>query len=508
MKNKKLPLVVIFGRANVGKSTLFNRLTEKRQALVTPIAGTTRDSNEGVVEWNRKQFNIVDTGGILEPLQLIEDKKKKTKAHDIDQQVQEQSRSFLKKADLVLFVVDGIVGLSAEDKQMASIIKKYYKEIAQTKGRILLVANKIDSARQADKIASFYKLALGEPYAVSAATGKGTGDLLEEVLLRLGEANPEFNIVPERVEEPFEDEEKEEETEEENEAFRKPTKKSRGNRDEFINICIIGQTNVGKSQLLNAITGEERTIVSPLPHTTREPQDTFISHKGREIRLVDTAGLNKNVKRRFTLKQGDEFMQAESMQRSLSALHRANIALLVVDISQPLVHQDVKIMQEIVERQKSVIIIANKWDLVTDKDTKKYKTMIYNHVPFARWAPIQFISALTGAKVKKILDLCLEIDLARHQRVTDDELREFMKKIVKIHRPSKGKGTRYPYIHHIWQAGIDPIVFDVRIGSREDLHFSYTRFIENRLRENYGFIGSPIKINVVKKKAVHGSHNQ
>ena len=457
----QLPLVVIFGRTNVGKSTLFNCLTEKHQALVSPAAGTTRDSNLGRVSWRDRDFELADTGGIMDLKHLIN----KTKAsNDIDDKVQRQARQYLKQADLVIFLVDNKTGLLPQDRQMALLIKKN-----AAASKIILTVNKVDGPADRLKIADFYKLSFGEPQLVSAANGSGTGDLLDIIVAKL-----------------------------------KPQKKLAALNEEVeiknsIKICILGKPNVGKSSLLNSILGFERVITSPLPHTTREPQHTQIIYNKEPITLIDTAGISK----RGTKTAG---LEKHGIAKSLIALKKSDLALMVLDISQEITHQDAKLIEEIVEAKRSFIFIANKWDKIEKRDTKKYTDYIYGKLPFAHFAPIQFTSAKTKEKVKKILDLALQIGEQRKLQLSDSQLAHFLARIVKVHRPSKGKGVRHPHIRDFKQTESNPPVFEMRIGAKEDLHFSYVRFIENRLRETYGFLGTPLTITVAKSKNVHGKH--
>lgn len=482
---KNLPLVVIFGRTNVGKSTLFNRLTEKRHALVANIPGTTRDANIDKISWCGKEFELIDTGGIID-LQYLLEKKKKT--DDIEAKVQKQASDYLKQANLVLFMVDGIAGITPHDKQMSLLVKKILSDTS----KIVLVVNKTDSARAKREVPEFYKLALGEPIPVSSHSGSGTGDLLDLIVKKLKIRKARTKIIDD-----------ESEAEEKNALEEE--------KDNTIKVCLLGQPNVGKSSLLNALLGEDRVIVSPVAHTTREPQDTTFEYKGKKIKIVDTAGLSregqKASKRTKTELKTNEDLVASGIAKSLGALNRADIALLVLDVNKTITHQDQSIMEEIIYRKKSVIIIANKWDLVPEKDTKKYTTYIYDNFPFAHWATIQFVSALTKEKIQKVMDLILQISEVRKKEIPASILNSFMMHLVKLHRPSKGRGIKYPRIHKFEQIKTNPPQFEMRIGAKEDLHNSYTRFVENRLREKFDIISTPLSIRVTKGRKVHGAHD-
>ena len=437
-----MPLVVIFGRANVGKSTLFNCLTEKNQALVSNIAGTTRDSNLNEVSWRGKKFILVDTGGIME---LPKEISTKEKPDNLEAKVQRQARQYLTRADLILFLVDAKTGLLPMDKQMALFVKKFLKPME----KIILVANKVDNFRQAGEIAEFNKLALGEPFPVSAATGAGTGDLLDLIVKKIYPVR-NFNLHQGR------------ERQDIISNGVKPAIVGTKNllseeaknllSENSIRVCIIGKPNVGKSSLLNSILGYERVIVSPEPHTTREPQDTEIIYKAKPIVLVDTAGISK----KGTKTKG---LEKHVIAKSLKSLEKSSIALLVLDINKGITHQDAKLVEEIVGRKASMIIIANKWDLIAKKDAKKYTNYIYGSFPFATWAPIHFASALTGSKTNKVLDLILEINEERKIKLGDSQLNKFLLKIVKIHRPAKGRGVKKPHIYEFKQIKDNPPKF-------------------------------------------------
>lgn len=456
--SEKIPLVVICGRTNVGKSTLFNRLTEKRQALISKIAGTTRDANEGIVHWGSKVFQLVDTAGLFD-LNLFNNRKNNA-TDNIDTLAQEQALRYLKEAELIIFLVDGKAGLMPEDRDLAKAIRTKPQYLKKT----ILAVNKLDSSRIRAEAAIFNKLGLGEPSALSAQTGAGTGDFLDLILSKIKakvDKNEDYEI----------------------------------NAD--ARLCIVGKPNVGKSSLLNSLLGYERVIVSETPHTTRESQDIKIEHNNKVIHLIDTAGISRQGHK-------SKGLEKEGIAMSLNSLHKADVALLVLDISELITHQDAKIIQEIVDRHKSLIIIANKWDVIEEKNPKHWQEQIYDKLPFATWAPIIFISAKTGSKVNKILDIALEVTEARKTEISETQLKKFLSRSVKTHLPAKGKGLKAPHIFEIVQNKSNPPVFSIRIGSRDDLHFSYVRFLENRLRKEFSFVGTPIHLRVVKNKKKHG----
>jgi len=457
-KNKAL--VAIFGRTNVGKSTLFNRLTESNHAMVSPIEGTTRDSNRAVVSWRNKEFELVDTGGIMDIGSLSGKAAGLSEADTIDIKVQKQASDYIKRADLIIFLVDAKAGILGDDR----ILVKYLKQ-QKLAVKTILAANKADSPTIRMKVPEFNSLGLGEPLAVSSANGSGTGDLLDVVAKRL-KTNAE--IIP-------------------------------PDKSEAVSVNIVGQPNVGKSSLLNALIGEQKLIVSPVPHTTREPQDSYLEHNGRRIRLVDTAGLSRQGMKAH---KPDKAIRLEKMgiEKSLRNLKESKIALFVIDISERLTHQDSKIVEEIIRNKNSLIVVANKWDLIKEKDTEKFKQYIYSCLSFIEWAPIQFVSALTGEKVRKILDLVTAIDDRRKMEFSEKQLDRFLDKAVKLHRPPKKGGSKRPYLHKLKQTRSDPPKFELVLGANDFLDQTYVRFLENRLRKDFDIIGTPITIYVRKKR--------
>jgi len=457
-KERKIARVVIFGRTNVGKSTLFNALVEKNQALVSKISGTTRDSNLNLVRWQGYEFELVDTAGAIDTYFL---ETKKIKGDDIESQVQRQIKRYLKDSDLILFVVDGQHGLLPDDLKINKIIKKK----TDYKKKTILTVNKIDNPKHRPLAAEFNKLAWPDICLISSATGSGTGDLLEIIIKKLKGRIKKV---------------KEEKKEEVN-----------------IKVCIIGQPNVGKSSLLNALAGENKVIVSSIPHTTREPKDTHLEYKDKKIIIFDTAGIS----RQGTKTEG---LEKEGILKSEQTLKKSDIVLLMIDINQPIAHQDARLIEKIFEQRKSLIIIANKWDLIEERDTKKFTNYVYSRFPFATFIPIIFMSAKHGGKIDKLLDLVLEIQVGREMEISDSILNKFLSRIVKLHLPAKAKGVKNPHIYNFSQTAVNPPRFEVKIGSKDTLHFSYIRFIENRLREKFGFLGTPLHMVISTNRHVHG----
>ncbi|MBU4600611.1 GTP-binding protein, partial [Patescibacteria group bacterium] len=338
----------------------------------------------------------------------------------------------------------------------------------------------------------------------SASSGSGTGDLLDIIIKQLPAQSPITSpLTPllNRREEPSGEGDDEDNLPSYLGGAGGGTDMKAPDGASEVKVCIIGKPNVGKSSLINSILGYERVIVSAAPHTTREPQDTKIEYNNQIINLIDTAGIN----RKGTKTDG---LEKYGIEKSLSALSKSDIALLVLDINKNITHQDAKLVEEIFDRKKSLIIVANKWDLIEERDTKRYTQYIYAQFPFARFAPIQFTSALTGEKTKKVLDLVLEIKEQRGKKLGDSQLNKFLVKIVKRHKPAKAKGTKHPRIYELKQTRSDPPKFELRIGPKDTLHFSYVRFIENRLREQYGFMGTPLTTRITKGRVVHGMHDE
>ena len=440
------PLVTIIGRTNVGKSTIFNRLTENKKAIVSAIPGTTRDQRFGNCFWQGRNILLSDTAGLD-----VES------AEEIDIQSIKKAKEAAEKTDVILFTVDVKAGILPQDKEYAKMIKATGKPV-------IVVVNKVDSNRKLEEVNDFYKLGFKKVFAISAKTGAGTGDLLDEIM-------EEVKDIPEKA---------------------KAIDLSPENE---IRIAIIGKPNVGKSSLINKIIGEERAIVSSIPHTTRDSQDITIEYKDSKdikyyLTFIDTAGIIK--KRKINDK-----LQEQSIEQSLEMIRRCNVVLLVIDAGQEITMQDKNLAREILENNKSLIFVVNKWDLVQDKTThsdKEYKLFLHRHFPYLTWAPIVFTSAKTGFKVERLIQVATEIYHNQYKQIPDAELAEFLRYIVRKQSPKKTKGTKPPFIHAIKQAGTNPLTFELIAEDADNIHFSYRRFIQNQLRKRYNFMGCGIKL--------------
>lgn len=433
--------VALVGRSNVGKSTLFNRLAEAAVALVLPEAGTTRDRLEAEINWNNKSFTLVDTGG-LDPI------RKDVYREDIIK----QSRWAQKEATVIVLVLDAKVGLLPAERVIA-------KELRQSGQTVLVAANKCDNAKLRQNAAVFEKL--NWPLlTVSAKNGSGTGDLLDAITANLT-ATPAGGLNPR------------------------------------LTLTLLGKPNVGKSALLNSLYGEERMIVSPVPHTTRDSQAVLVKHKDIVYRVIDTAGI-----RRYS-HQG-EAVEELSIAKSRQALERADIVGLVLDVSNHITSQDKRLSEEIVTANKGLLIVANKWDLIPAKDSatiERYRDYIDRSLPFLNWAPIIFVSAWDGLRVKKILELAYEIFTNLQRQLTADQLKQFIKSIAAKRAPTAGKGTRRPTLLSLEQVGTNPPHFILTIPNKTQLAETYRRFMVNTLRSQFNLEGVPLKLTVVNKVA-------
>jgi GTP-binding protein len=495
LQRKKMPLIALAGRANVGKSTLWNKVVERKRALVSPLPHTTRDRNVARALWMGREFEMVDTGGL------------DVEANEIGRGIKTQAERAVKEADLVLFMVDGKTGIVGQDRELASRIRKLNKNV-------ILVVNKIDQPRDMANAADrgIYGMGLGDPVAISASTGKGVGDLLETVFKRLealGIEAPEAEI--HRKDRKSKDTSV---TPDDVDTAQNPTEEPRRPDDltsrrpdsEPLRIVVMGRPNAGKSSLVNSILGEERVIVSAIAHTTREPQDTELEYKGRKIILVDTAGMRK----RSHVKAG---LEEEGVDRNRAALDTADIAFLIFDASEDPRMQDKRLSGLMKDANKGLILIANKWDLVEGKttgSTDAYELLFRHTFPFLNWAPIVFVSAKTGQRTQTLLDLALKIEVERNRKIDYNACNRFLKTILKQKRPIASYGPKSPYIHDMAQVGVRPPTFLLTIrGEKVAIHPSWLKFLEKRLRDKFGFEGTPIvaKVEIVPMAKTERARN-
>lgn len=438
-------LVALVGRPNVGKSTLFNRIIGRRLAVVSDVAGTTRDRLYADAEWGGVAFTIVDTGGI----EVTEGRNTAPLSEDSEQflpLIRRQAAVAMEDADVIVQVVDGQSGITAADREVAAILR-------QTKKPVIVAANKLESSKLWDTAYEFYELGLGEVFAVSALHGSGTGDLLDAIV----EAIPPFDPADE-VE------------------------------DESIKIAILGRPNVGKSTLLNKMVGEERVIVSPIAGTTRDAIDEKLRWHGREFTIIDTAG----IRRRGKIDQG---IEKYSVLRAIKTLRRADVALLLIDGDEGVTSQDAHIGGMLTEENVGVILLVNKWDAV-EKDSHtmpEYEKKVRGELAFLSYAPLLFISAETGQRVNKILGAVMEVEEARRHRLSTAELNDLMRDILAHHPPPTKGGTQLKF-YYATQVAVAPPTFVFFVNRPEMVHFGYERYIENRLRERYPFTGTPVRL--------------
>jgi GTPase len=502
-----LPILAIVGRPNVGKSTLFNRILGTRHAIVEDRARTTRDRLYGQAEWNGRRFLIVDTGGLeLEP------------GDSIEARVQEQARLAIAEADVVVFVVDASTGITPADLEAAELLRR-------ATAPVLVAVNKADNERRELEAAEFYALGWDETYPISAAHGRGTGDLLDAIVWALppeseselarrsreAEAEAWARDVADGFLEPLvagDDErlgaDEADETEEARDTVDAEARKwdaaiAAEAAETPVAIAIVGRPNVGKSSLLNALLGEERMIVSDIPGTTRDAIDTTLAYGRSEIVLIDTAGL----RRRGKVASG---LAAErySALRALRAIARADVAILVLDAVDGLTAQDAHVAGEVVDEGKGLVIAINKWDLLaekTDRTFDEYVRDIHRQVPFLDFAPAISISAKTGQRVGRVLEAAVDVWGERRKRIPTGELNRLLGEAVRRQVPPLVKGKR-PKVFYATQAAVAPPTFVVFAREAGSVHFSYRRYLENQLRDAYGFEGTPIRLVFRERSSV------
>ncbi|MBA2701966.1 MAG: ribosome biogenesis GTPase Der [Chloroflexi bacterium] len=489
-----LPVVAIVGRPNVGKSTLFNRILGSRTAIVEDRARTTRDRLYGDAEWNGRRFVVVDTGGLeADPDDPIEAR------------VQEQARLAIGEADVILFVVDAATGMTPADAEAAALLRR-------AEAPIIVAVNKADNEKRELEGAEFHALGWDETYAVSAAHGRGTGDLLDAIVwvlpaeteqelarkAREDEADTWARDVAAGRLEPFvvagpeeEQLDQEEPPTPDSETARWDAAMAAESDTAPASIAFLGRPNVGKSSLLNALLGEDRAIVSEIPGTTRDAIDTRLAWGRTEVILIDTAG----IRRRGKVASGPA-AERYSTLRALSALSRADVAVIVIDAVEGLTSQDAHVAGYAVEEGKGVVIAVNKWDLVADKTDRtfdQYTEWIRTEVPFLDFAPIVSISAKTGQRVGRVLEAAVDIWAERRRRIPTGELNRLLLTSTERTPPPPVRGRR-PKLFYATQAAIAPPTFVFFASDASAVHFSYRRYLENRLREAFGFDGTPIRL--------------
>ena len=429
----KKSVVAIVGRPNVGKSTLFNRLSRSRQAIVDFEEGVTRDRKYQEVEWTGHYFMIVDTGGII------------PKSDDrIDRAVRFQAEIAIEEADLILFMVDALVGITDLDLQIAKILSPYRE-------KVLLVANKVDNEKIELDVFDFLKLGFGEPFSIAAVQGRNIGNFLDKIISSI------------------------------------PTSEEPEPKDEAIRVAIVGKPNVGKSSLINRIAGQQSLIVTDIPGTTRDSIDMEIKYHQKKLIFIDTAGLRKKKK----IKYGVEYF---STMRTIESINRADVVLLILDAETEISKQDQKIASYVIRNYKELIIVFNKWDL-PEKDNStvgKYLQKIKEELPFVQNSPVMFVSALTGLRVQNILKKIIEVEEESKKRIPTSELNKFLEKITAKFPPAHSSG-KHTKIYYCSQVETKPPTFVFFCNNPKLVTVHYRRYIANQLREYFQFKGATIK---------------
>jgi GTP-binding protein len=449
--SKLKPIVALVGRPNTGKSTLFNRLVGEPRAIVSEIPGTTRDRLYGDCVWNGVWFSVVDTGGmeiLTERRRLAgepEDFLLAASPHYL-REIRAQAELAIAEADVVILVTDVRDGITAADEEVAEVLRRSRKPV-------FIAANKADNIQIDEQAWDFYSLGLSEVFAISALNGKGVADLLDRVV----KAFPTWVM------------EEEEE-------------------DESVKIAIVGRPNVGKSSLLNKLLRQERAIVSPVPGTTRDALDTHLVWEGVPITLIDTAG----IRRRGKVEPG---LERYSVLRAMRAIGRCHVALLLIDAVEGVTDQDAHIAGYILDEHKSVVAVINKWDAI-EKDTHtmvEWTKQVRADLKFIGYVPLVFISALTGQRVHKVIPMALAAQEARLIRIPTSELNRIVQEAAAKHAPPSKSGHRLKFLYAT-QSRVDPPTFVFFVNDARLVHFSYERYLENQLREHYGFLGTPLRL--------------
>ena len=435
------PIVAVVGRPNVGKSTLFNQIGKKRVSIVDDMPGVTRDRIYMDAEWLNHEFTIIDTGGI-----------EFDESDHILRSMRSQAELAMEEADVILFLVDGRAGLTSSDEEVGRLLRR-------TKKPVILGVNKIDSFDREALIYDFYSLGLGDPIPISASNAMNLGDLLDAIVA----------------------------------AF--PKEAGDGVEPDEIAIAVVGRPNVGKSSLVNRLLGEERVIVSDVPGTTRDAIDTHFTRDDVKYLLIDTAGMRRKGK--ITLP-----VERYSVIRSLRAIDRAGVVLMVINAAEGILEQDAKIAGYVHESGKGVIIVVNKWDIFpekNDKSTLRFTDDLREKLGFLQYAPVLYTSALTGQRVERVTELVKYVAEQQSMRIKTSVLNELIRDAISVNPPPTKKGKQLKILF-VTQVGIAPPTFIIFVNDPELMHFSYLRFIENRLRESFGFEGTPIRLVVRARK--------
>lgn len=427
------PIVAIVGRPNVGKSTFFNKVVGRRISIVEDTPGVTRDRIIAEAEWTGHHFFVIDTGGIEPDSKEI-----------IPAQMRMQAELAMDMADVILFLVDGRDGLTTADEEVGAMLRRKGKDV-------ILVANKIDTAKMPDHYYDFYELGLGEPFAISSTNQLGLGDLLDEIVSRF------------------------------------PKKSMAEDDEDDIKIAIIGKPNVGKSSIVNAFVGEERVIVSDIAGTTRDSIDTPFEKDGVKYTLIDTAGIRRRSK-------VTDDVEKFSVVRAVAAIERCDVALLVIDATEGVTEQDKKIAGIAHEAGKGIIVVVNKWDLVAKETNtmRDFERRVKGEMVFMSYAPVLFTSALKGQRLPQVLETARSVAEMRAMRVSTGQLNNLIQDAMMMNNPPSDKGRRLK-IYYVTQVGVKPPLFSFQVNDRELMHFSYSRYLENKIRDAYSFAGTSIK---------------
>ncbi|MCX7950799.1 MAG: ribosome biogenesis GTPase Der [Clostridiales bacterium] len=427
------PIVAIVGRPNVGKSTLFNRLAGRRIAIVEDTPGVTRDRLYCEVEWLNNKFTLIDTGGIEMDTEDV-----------ILKQMRRQAEIAIETADVIVFMVDGKTGITADDYEVANMLRKTNKPV-------VLVVNKIDNIEMEDNKYEFYNLGIGEPYTIAASSGLGLGDMLDAIVSHFKDRADDEEESPE------------------------------------IKVAIIGKPNAGKSTLLNKIVGEERSIVSDIPGTTRDAIDSYVEIGEDKFLFIDTAGIRRKSKVK-------EDVEKYSVLRSITAIERADVCLVMIDAEEGVTEQDERIAGYAHEEGKAVVIVVNKWDKIekNDKTMNEFTKDIRKDLAFLSYAPIIFISAKTGQRINKLIDLIKYVANQHAMRIKTGVLNEVISEAVMMKQPPIERGKPLK-IYYVTQASTKPPTFIFFVNDTNIIHFSYERYLENQLRQHFGLEGTPIR---------------